>query len=133
MPDVTFFMLGALCAAIIAWIKWPEPRDKQYVQEAPDLENFWDRHARWSTGILGTPEPGPIGTLRHLHKEVAECLEKPYDLEEYADLMHLVFQATRLAGFSYGDLVAACFFKLAKNEHRQWGKPSSDKPVEHVR
>lgn len=95
---------------------------------------FWKALEEWSTATFGTAqERGPVGPLKHLAKEVNECLAAPGDLEEYADLLFLVFDAARRAGFSYIDLETAAWQKLAKNERRTWPKPTSDEPVEHVR
>ncbi len=103
-------------------------------RDRDDLSIFWDQQAEWSQATFGTDaERGPTGPLKHLAKEVQECLDKPDDIEEFADLLFLVFDATRRAGFTYDGLVQAAFVKLAKNKQRKWGKASSDEPVEHVR
>ena len=98
------------------------------------LNEFWVELSEWSQATFGADgERGPIGPLKHLAKEVQEALADPGDLIEYADLLFLVFDATRRAGFSFEDLLAACWRKLAINRARTWPKPSSDEPVEHVR
>ncbi len=110
-------------------------------------KEFWDAQEIWSENTFGPSSPdwaartgklralrrGPIGPLKHLQKEVAEALEHPDDLLEYADLLFLIFDATRRAGFTFDELLDACFYKLAVNKRRQWQKPSGDEPVEHVR
>lgn len=99
-----------------------------------ELRYFWDHLSLWSQKTFGSDSVrGPQGPLLHLAKEVQECLEKPKDLEEYADLLFLVFDSTRRAGFTYEELVAAVFTKLEKNKLRKWPTPTSDKPVEHIR
>lgn len=100
-----------------------------------DMRDFWEDQAEWSNATFGDEyERGPAGPLKHLAKEVQECLENQDDLEEYADLLFLVFDATRRAGFTYHDLNKALWLKLTKNKARQWPKPtSSDEPVEHIR
>lgn len=98
------------------------------------LAEFWDAHAEWSQATFGTDaERGPVGPLKHLAKEVQEALSDTSSLEEYADLLFLVFDATRRAGFTYEDLRAAVNGKLKVNMARKWNKPTSDEPVEHVR
>ena len=98
------------------------------------LTRFWDMLSEWSQATFGTDaERGPVGPLKHLAKEVQECLADPSDLEEYADCLFLVFDATRRAGFTFDQLVEAVFAKLAKNKRREWPRPTSDEPVEHVR
>lgn len=99
-----------------------------------DLYNFWRARSAWSAATFGAMNVrGPIGPLRHLEKEVKEALAKPEDLEEYADLLFLVFDATERAGFSYHDLVLACWRKLEKNRARKWSTLTDDAPVEHIR
>jgi hypothetical protein len=98
------------------------------------LHRFWQRHAEWSQATFGSDaERGPIGPLKHLEKEAREAQAKPDDLEEYADCLFLVLDATRRAGYTLDDLIAASFAKLAVNRNRIWHKPTSDEPVEHVR
>lgn len=98
------------------------------------MESFWNAQAEWSRATFGSDtERGPQGPLKHLRKEVDEVLANPHDLEEYADLLFLVFDATRRAGFSYLDLDNAAWMKLEKNKQRVWSKPTTDDPVEHIR
>lgn len=99
------------------------------------LEEFWDAHAEWSQATFGSDqERGPAGPLKHLAKEVNEALANPTDIEEYADCLFLIFDATRRAGFTYEDLRIAVNEKLKVNKARKWQKPTNaDEPVEHVR
>ena len=99
------------------------------------LEEFWDHLSVWSQTTFGDDHVrGPQGPLKHLMKEIEkEVLPNPTDLEEYADLLFLVFDATRRAGFTYEQLCQAVTFKLAKNRARKWPKPTTDEPVEHIR
>lgn len=98
------------------------------------LAEFWERHAEWSQATFGPDgERGPTGPLNHLAKEVREALANPDDLTEYADLVFLVFDAARRAGFSYAQLEEAVTRKLAVNKARRWGPRSADGVVEHVR
>src|SRR5581483_2899425 len=89
------------------------------------LEDFWNELSVWSQATFGLDQlRGPTFSLKHLAKEVQECLAAPHDLEEYADLQFLVFDAARRAGFSYAQLVEAVRHKLAVNRSRQWPKPT---------
>ena len=101
----------------------------------PTMWAFWGAQAEWSEATFGTiAERGPIGPLKHLKKEVDETLAKPHDLEEYADMLFLLVDATRRAGFTYDQWVEKAFEKLEKNKKRTWAKPTaSDEPVEHIR
>lgn len=54
-------------------------------------------------------------------------------LEEFADLLFLVFDPLWRAGFGLTDLRRALAAKLIKNRSRSWQKTSADQPVEHDR
>ena len=104
-------------------------------QDRLSLSEFWDCLAEWSQATFGNDNVrGPSGPLKHLAKEVQEAIVKPDDLEEYADLLLLVFDSCRRAGFTFEDLRQASNVKLKVNRARIWGPPSaSDEPIEHVR
>ena len=117
------------------------------------LDQFWYELSVWSQQTFGSDEVrGPEGPLKHLVKEVlCEILgddrtevdnylscpgpndKNLHDLGEYADLLFLVFDATRRAGFTYEQLCKAVEDKLAVNKARKWSAPSATDPVEHVR
>lgn len=99
------------------------------------LDEFWRSQAIWSEATFGTPaELGPIGPLKHLAKEAVEAQKDVTDLSEFADCLLLTFDATRRAGFTYEQLVAAAWTKLEVNKARKWQKPtSSDEAIEHDR
>lgn len=95
-----------------------------------------ERH-KWSQATFGTSaERGPVGPLKHLAKEVQEMLaetDRNKRLEEYADGIFLIFDAADRDGYRLENIMAALEQKLEKNRSRQWQKPTSDEPVEHVR
>jgi len=98
------------------------------------VQEFWNEQAAWSHEVFGLPSVrGPLGPLKHLAKEAVEAQSKPDDLEEYSDCLFLVFDACRRAGFTWPELLEACWVKLAKNKAREWPAASVDEPVEHVR
>ena len=99
------------------------------------MYHFWKAQAEWSRRTFGSDTSrGPIGPLKHLAKEVNETLAAPNDLEEYADCLFLLFDASRRAGFGYDDLLNAAWDKLEKNKAREWPTPGpGDEPVEHIR
>ncbi len=103
----------------------------------PDFYQLAADQSEWSQATFGTDlQRGPIGTLKHLAKEVQECLNEPNDVKEYADCLILILDASRRAGFSADELVAAGLAKMAENRQRQWppfDPANIDKPVEHVR
>jgi Protein of unknown function (DUF550) len=98
------------------------------------LEDLSDNLSHWSQKTFGTDaERGPIGPLKHLEKEAREALATPEDVKEYADCLILVLDAARRAGFGTMRLLVAAEAKLKENMKREWPKPTSDEPVEHVR
>lgn len=101
-----------------------------------DLRAFWGAQAEWSERTFGTTaERGPMGPLKHLAKEVAEVQASGpnWDVTELCDCLFLICDAARRAGFTYDQLMDAAWRKLDINKGRQWQKPTSDEPVEHVR
>ena len=98
------------------------------------LSELCQELSAWSQATFGTDqERGPVGPLKHLAKEVQEALGKPDDIDEYADCLILVIDAARRAGFKMIPLLEAAIRKIEVCKKRQWPKPSSDEPVEHVR
>lgn len=101
------------------------------------MRDFWREQAAWSQATFGPDDVrGPAGPLKHLRKEIDEVLAAPADIEEYADLLFLVFDATRRAGFVYDDLLGACWDKLFKNKQRtwpDWRALPTDVAIEHDR
>ena len=95
------------------------------------MEEFWDEQRAWSEKTFG--HGGPEGALKHLKKEAEEALEKPDDLEEYADLLFLTLDSARRAGFSYRQLLRAISAKLIINKNRRWGPRIPGEPCEHIR
>lgn len=107
--------------------------DKAYKRAKRSLRRFWHLAKPWSERTFGEKKPsGAKGSLQHLKREVKEAIKKPHDLMEYADMMHLVFDATWRSGYTFDDLVDACYAKLAINRERTWGKPDAQGVVEHV-
>jgi len=92
------------------------------------------RH-NWSQATFGvSSERSSLGPLRHLEKEVQEAIRETdlaKRLTEYADCLHLIFDAADRDGFSLEDVLTACEEKLKVNMQRVWPKGSSDSPVEH--
>ena len=116
------------------------------------MEQFHAEQAAWSQSTFGSDaDRGPIGPMKHLAREVlTEMLGIPRedvtailqkakhgdglsDVVEHADLQFLVFDSSRRAGFTFKDLLEACFKKLEVNKARQWGPKTGDEPVEHIK
>jgi hypothetical protein len=89
----------------------------------------------WSATQFGMPDvKGPVGPLRHMEKEVREAIEKPNDIEEYADILILWLDATWRAGFSMEQVIQAAHNKMKVNRERHWQKIiDPNAPCEHER
>lgn len=99
-----------------------------------DLIDLYNNHAQWSQATFGADdERGPLGPIRHLRKETYELEAAPTDPEEYADALLLLLDASRRAGISLADLIAAGRAKLEVNKARAWPDGNADQPVEHAR
>lgn len=108
------------------------------------LGEFFNMQSDWSSNTFGPGSVrGPRGPLLHLGKEVSECLEEldykgitPELLEEFADCLFLLVDATWRAGYTNQDLMRAAYEKLEKNRARSWPDwraSDPNAPIEHVR
>lgn len=101
------------------------------------IQEFWNAQAEWSRDTFGSEAVrGPVGPLKHLEKEAREAYEErdpDRRRMEIVDCQFLVFDAARRAGMTLEDLFGMAFKKLEINKARQWSRPSSNEPVEHVR
>lgn len=98
------------------------------------LSEFWDAQAEWSQATFGVDGVrGPQGALKHLAKEVQEAMANPGDVFEFADMVFLVFDSARRAGFTKEQLIQACWEKLDINRRRKWKLGAPGEPSEHVR
>ncbi len=112
----------------------PADAVKQLANFDRSTTKLWADLAVWSQSTFGSDAVrGPIGALKHLRAEVAETIDAPDDLVEYADCLMLILDAARRAGFSHDQLLVAAFDKLAINRSRTWPSPVSDEPVMHVK
>jgi hypothetical protein len=94
--------------------------------------------SEWSQATFGSDaHRGPLGALKHLAKEAVEAQEsvgcKADFTEEMADCLLLVLDASRRGGVKVMQLIEAAQKKMLVNRAREWPKPTSDEPVEHVR
>ena len=114
---------------------------KDLIPTAPsvgrDVHQFFAAQGEWSQATFGSDqERGCIGPLKHLEKEAREAYTET-DREkrhmEIVDCFFLTCDSARRDGMSFDDLLALAWKKLEINKARQWSKPTSDEPVEHVR
>jgi hypothetical protein len=125
-------------AAINDWLKFLIAHAKAQMEfsDRPSdgrFQSFWDRHAAWSRSAFGPDVRGPVGPLKHLQKEADEAFANPFDLEEKADILLLLIDATRTSGNTLSDLLTAAEEKLEKNRKRVWAKPDEHGCFEHIR
>lgn len=115
-----------------------------------ELTDLIDEQSSWSQKTFGADNVrGPIGALKHLEKEAKEAWEaselyqgattlmgddarKSFQVE-LADCLLLLLDATRRSGMTMRQLIRVAKEKMAVNKAREWPKPTSDEPVEHVR
>ena len=111
----------------------PESRQRSPGRSAPfDLARFYDEKAAWSRKTFGAASYS--GVLKHLAKELVEVTAKPSDLEEWADIVLLALDgASRHAGATGEEFVAALQAKQQKNLARKWAPPCEDGVSEHDR
>lgn len=104
------------------------------------LQEFFTQEAYWSDKTFGpASHRNHIGPLKHLEKEAKEAYEeedKVLRLLEYADCIHLIFDACRRDGFNYHELVEAVNVKFKENQLREWPdwrNEDASEPIEHKR
>lgn len=99
--------------------------------------DLWDDQAAWSQKTFGSDEiKGPIGSLAHLALEAKEAIDKPDDIEEYADCLLLIMDAVRRAGISPKQWILTARNKLEKNKLREWPPidyNNIDSCVQHIK
>ncbi len=109
---------------------------------ARGFDNWFNETTQWQEATFGSRDQrGPIGTLRHLRKEVDEVIQElekdngtPSDLhEELADILFLLADSANRCGLNHVDLMKAAWAKLAKNQARSWPKPVDGQPCEHIK
>lgn len=104
------------------------------------LGEFASAQQDWSEKTFGpASHRGPLGPLKHLAKEAVEAQDavgKEGYLEELADCLFLLVDATWRSGYWTSDLISEAFKKLDKNKEREWGDWRTKDPnaaIEHVR
>lgn len=121
---------GALASHPKTWSDFQCLRAEPEVKSDP-FTNIREQHAEWSDRQFGNV--GPVGPLKHLAKEAIEAAEAPDDISEFADILMLVWDATRRAGFSDEQLAEAVAEKLDRNKRRAWGEVKDGEPCHHVK
>jgi hypothetical protein len=70
------------------------------------MAHFYNRVRFWSEATFGSAkERGPFGPLKHAMRETEEAIAAPEDLEEYVDIMHLLFDAAWRAEVPYQQIM----------------------------
>ena len=100
------------------------------------LEFLFNDIAAWSNATFGDEsERGPVGPLKHIVKEIeGELLpHDPKDVIELADVLILLLDATRRAGYDATQLVTAAITKMAINKKRTYRRVLEGEVSEHDR
>lgn len=97
----------------------------------PSFTFLFGAVTRWQQATFG--DRPPTAPLHHLAKEVKEALAAPHDVSEYADMMLLLIDAAKCAGFTARDLLDATYAKLEVNRQRKWQAPDADGVCLHVK
>lgn len=71
--------------------------------------------------------------LNHLKREVTEAKRKPDDLSEWADIFILFLGASKVQGFTTGQIMNAAHAKMQINWLRKWGKPDRHGVYHHTK
>ncbi|EHI1800496.1 TPA: DUF550 domain-containing protein [Salmonella enterica subsp. enterica] len=96
-----------------------------------EREQIRREHAEWSDKTFG--DVGPVGPLKHLSKEALEAAAEPDDLNEWADMQFLLWDAQRRAGITDEQITLALVEKLAVNKKREWPEPKDGEPRLHIK
>ena len=106
-------------------------------QLSHDLYAVWDFLKWWSQKTFGSDdERGPIGPLKHLVKEIETELlppNDPTDINELADVLILLVDATRRAGHTMENLSHAAISKCVVLSERKYQRPRGDEISEHIK
>ena len=86
----------------------------------PVIKGLQVAHAQWMNKAM--PDVTLGSCLGHLVKEVAEIVESPDDITEYADVYLLLLSAMTKANIDIQDVVAEAWAKLEVNKKRTWIK-----------
>lgn len=136
--DAVDWVLKEACRAAMLAAATQEPaheRDNVRSEHAESVRDTFrfvrEQHAEWSDRQFGNV--GPVWPLKHLAKEAIEAAEAPDDISEFADIIMLVWDTTRRAGFSDEQLAEAVAEKLERNKRRAWGEVKDGEPCHHVK
>jgi hypothetical protein len=90
--------------------------------------------ARWQARTFTQATPDSVQA--HMRREFKELAEHPDDLEEMADILHLLVNLAALTRGGTNGAVAlwdALRAKFDKNKARAWQPPDDEGVMEHVR
>lgn len=98
-----------------------------------DIEEYYVKQIEWSKKTFGDGKRTK-GLIEHITKELKEIEDKPYDLEEWIDVVVLGMDGFWRHGGRAEDFMMLLQRKQVKNFARKWPEPKSeDEAVEHIR
>lgn len=117
--------------------RWTRKRIGNIEVEGPavDLVQYCYEQREFSERTFG-PGMRTKGLIDHIMKELVEIAAKPYDLEEWIDVVTLALDGAWRAGYSPSEIANALTAKLKKNKARtwpDWQTADPDKGIEHVK
>jgi Protein of unknown function (DUF550) len=96
------------------------------------IEAYLNRQKIWSLRTFGEG-PRTEGVVKHIEKELAEILAKPFDLTEWIDVLILALDGYWRAGGQPEGIMDYLQAKQNVNFTRTWQAPRAGEPTEHDR
>lgn len=111
----------------------PEPSPLPYWNTP--ISEYVQKQKEWSDRTFGPPKFEDSERLcRHIEKELKEIRLRPYDCEEWADVIILALEGAWRNGHSPLSIAWTLQHKQEKNFARQWNIPADPMtPIEHYR
>lgn len=100
-----------------------------------DFRKHLSRQQEWSCKTFGPGERG-LGIVDHIRKELLEIEARPFDLEEWIDVVILALDGAWRIGATPDQIISALVNKQTKNERRiwpDWHTAEPGKAIEHIK
>lgn len=133
---ITWFLgyrAGQETALVLPHVIGDEPSPQPYW--GTTIYEYICKQMDWSERTFGSPKFEDSERLcRHIEKELKEIRLKPYDCEEWADVIILALEGAWRNGHSPLTIAWTLQHKQEKNFARQWNIPADPlTPIEHCR
>lgn len=126
------FQEALKCVGMMA-LRRKEQTLETLIYDLSKSQKEWSEKTFGSDGVRG-----PEGALKHLQREAEEAIKAigtEAIIEELADCLILLIDASRRAGIHFEALAVAAVAKHCVNLTRKWPEVKADEnePVEHIR